>query len=405
MEAGNTLLYEVEAYVTNFISEQVPREYAYHDVQHTLNVVATVEQLGNAMNVTDMEQEILLLAAWFHDTGYDKGSMNHEERSCRYAREYLSQYNYLETNILQIEACIMATKMPHQPDSMLEKIMCDADMSHLGKKVYWDRCNLVRQELTMAKNIVMDTEEWLNFELRFLEGHRYHTKVAKNLFEKRKAKHIRQLKKQQRHLFEPEIVTVDDIFKKREKAEKRKRKLLKKKSSSPTPVSKQADTQEPISIAVLHNTFQTQAQLSSQADQKANFVIGINAIAVVISFALLLPNFETTPLLIVPTLLLLSVCLASILLAIFATRPSLPKRSFEMSNLPSVPAILQQKLPSNSSITIDQQVTYQKALLRDLSVQATGLLSKYRYLHLSYSVFLYGLIGVALAFVIAFLNF
>ena len=46
MEAENSLLLEVEAYVSNFISEQVPNEFAFHDIQHTLNVVEAVKEIG-----------------------------------------------------------------------------------------------------------------------------------------------------------------------------------------------------------------------------------------------------------------------------------------------------------------------------------------------------------------------
>ena len=106
MEAENSLLLEVEAYVTNFITEQVPRTYAYHDVQHTLNVVAAVSEIGERMGITEKEKQVLKLAAWFHDTGYDKGPTNHEERSCKYAAEYLLKQDYNEDDLKTIQEMI-----------------------------------------------------------------------------------------------------------------------------------------------------------------------------------------------------------------------------------------------------------------------------------------------------------
>lgn len=155
MESENSLLLEVEAYVTNFITEQVPKKYAYHDIQHTLSVVASTHEIGKSMALDETELEVIQLAAWFHDTGYDKGPANHEERSSKYAREYLQGHEYPEERIQTIEACIMATQMPHKPGTTLEKILCDADLSHLGQRTYWERCSRVRQELIQTRNLNM----------------------------------------------------------------------------------------------------------------------------------------------------------------------------------------------------------------------------------------------------------
>ena len=173
MEVEKSLLLEVEAYAANFITEQVPDQYAYHDVQHTINVVAAVKEIGEEINLSDREMDILVLAAWFHDMGYDKGSLNHEERSARYAEEYLSRTSFPEQDLEQIKGCIMATCMPHNPATLLQKVICDADLSHLGKKIYWDRCSRVRQELTLSKNIMMNEQECVDFELDFITKHRY----------------------------------------------------------------------------------------------------------------------------------------------------------------------------------------------------------------------------------------
>ena len=45
----------------------------------------------------------------------------------------------------------------------MEQILGDADMSHLGKRSYWDRCERIRQELQLTKGISMNDEEWVDF--------------------------------------------------------------------------------------------------------------------------------------------------------------------------------------------------------------------------------------------------
>ena len=125
MDVVNSLLIEVEAHVTNFITEHVDKKFAYHNIQHTLDVVNSTKQLSAAHNLHSKELELLLIAAWFHDIGYDKGPLGHEERSCNYAKTFLEKYDFEETDIKLIQNCIMATKMPQSPNTLFEKILCD----------------------------------------------------------------------------------------------------------------------------------------------------------------------------------------------------------------------------------------------------------------------------------------
>ena len=94
----------------------------------------------------------------------------------------------------------MATKLPFKPKDRLEEIMCDADLSHLGKSIYWDRCGRLRQELLMTRSILMSEQEWIKFELDFMGNHRYFTEPAIEMYKERKLKHIKQLLKQQQRL-------------------------------------------------------------------------------------------------------------------------------------------------------------------------------------------------------------
>jgi len=169
-----------------------------------------------------------LLAAWFHDTGYDKGAVNHEERSAMYARDYLSSQGYNPDNLRRIEGCILATKMPHTPKDLLERVICDADLGHIGQKVYWERCSKVRQEMALTRDIIMTDQEWVDFELEFMKKHHFHTPVAQELYIQRKQKHIRQLEKQKVRLNPHAAYTVDSISTiPNQKKKKKKKKELK----------------------------------------------------------------------------------------------------------------------------------------------------------------------------------
>ena len=109
------ILNATQEYIREFFDKTIPAEYVYHDLNHTINVVEAVRELGINMDVQAKELELLELAAWFHDSGYDQGAENHEARGADYAQAFLQQHNYPDSDIATIRQLIMATQMPYEP--------------------------------------------------------------------------------------------------------------------------------------------------------------------------------------------------------------------------------------------------------------------------------------------------
>jgi len=194
----NNLLLDVETYAVNFITRNVSKDFAFHDLQHTISVVEAADKIGKAMNLSEESLEILQIAAWFHDMGYDKGREGHEERGCEYAANFLQPFDYPADKLEKIQNCIRATHLNHPAETELEKIICDADLSHLGRRNYWDRCDRIRQELAVTRDNVMTDEEWVSFELGFMQAHSFNTPIAQELYGNRKVKHIQKLERRQK---------------------------------------------------------------------------------------------------------------------------------------------------------------------------------------------------------------
>lgn len=418
MEVVNSLLMKVEAYVTNFITEKVDKKFAYHNLQHTLDVVNATQQLGKAHSLHSKELELLSIAAWFHDIGYDQGPIGHEKRSAEYARTFLEEHDFAEANIKIIQNCIMATKMPQSPNTLFEKILCDADMSHLGKKIYWERCGRIRQELTLTKNTTMSEPEWIEFELNFIVNQKYHTAQANHLFEKRKKKHIRQLRKLNDRLHPKEVTSI----RKMEKQGKRKSKKKSKKDSNKNVEEIAIHNVEEISqlklgrgVETMYRTaYRTHVNLSSIADNKANIMLSINAIIISITISTLVPSFETNEKLQLPTIVLLTVCLGSIIFATLSTRPKITEGKVtrediinRKSNLLFFGNFYNMKLKDFDwgmmEMIKDSDFLY-STMTRDLYFLGIVLAKKYKYLRFCYSIFMYGLILSVVVFAYAFLK-
>ena len=420
MEIVNALLMEVEAYVTNFITEQVHKDFAYHNIQHTLDVVAASEELGEACQLNEKEMELLLIAAWFHDIGYDKGPIGHEERSSFYAKEFLEKRNYSETEIKVVQDCILATKMPQNPNTLVENILCDADMSHLGKKIYWDRCGRIRQELTLTRNTTMSEQDWVDFELEFISNHKYKTAAAQAIYFNLKQKHIRQLAKQKTRLNPlQEVLSMDEMASREKKKSKKK---TKKKSHPGEDVKKIAFSNiEEISqlklgrgVETMYRTaYRTHVNLSSIADNKANIMLSINAIIISITISTLVPNFDSNTKLIAPTIVLLIVCLASIVFATLSTRPKVTEGKVtredikkRKSNLLFFGNFYKMDLDDfhwgMTEMIKDSDFLY-STMTRDLYFLGIVLAKKYNYLRYCYNIFMYGLIIAVIVFALSFL--
>lgn len=410
--ANTNILTAVEEHITQFFKEKVPKKYVYHDITHTQDVVRSCRQIGLAFGLPIDDLENLQIAAWFHDTGYDKGPENHEERSWEYAAEFLKQYNLKPETLEVIKGCIKATKVPQRPIGLLQQIICDADLSHLGEKSYWMRTARVRQELIVTHNKLMTEDEWLEFELTFMLGQNYHTDVAKEMFQKRKMKHIVQLRKQQMRLNPEKANDVDEIFLfEKEEAQKEKRKSLEKKNKQDlghnVGVGRGVET-------MYRTTYNTHNNLSALADHKANLMLSINTIMISIVFSMLVPQLTGAPQLILPTIVLLTVCLTSIIFATLSTRPKVTTGEVTLddirnkrSNLLFFGNFYNMKLEDFQwgMMEMIKNPDFQySSMTRDLYYLGKVLAQKYRYLTFCYNIFMFGMILSVILFAMAFIT-
>ncbi|MBP1631614.1 MAG: metal dependent phosphohydrolase, partial [Bacteroidetes bacterium] len=173
----NSILNKIENHIRELYQKRSAVENIYHNILHTTEVVKVAAKIAEAEKLSKDETEILLIAAWFHDTGYfhcwfhDTGYFHcckgHEEQSSEYARDFLERENYPDEKILKIISCIKATQIPHSPNTKLEEIICDADLHHLGMNDIEERGEMLRKELEMKGIKKLSDIEWLKASLDF----------------------------------------------------------------------------------------------------------------------------------------------------------------------------------------------------------------------------------------------
>lgn len=184
---------DIQEIILDKLEKELPLYLYYHNVKHTVDVVTEVELIGWAEGCSDEEVLLLKTAGLFHDAGHTIGYDGHEALGCQLAREFLPQYGYSEEHIGKICDIIMATQMPPEPSSLLEKIICDADLDYLGRSDMIPVSNTLFKELKEQEKIG-SFNDWNKLQLKFISGHQYFTKTARSLREVNKQKQIERIR-------------------------------------------------------------------------------------------------------------------------------------------------------------------------------------------------------------------
>ncbi|NVJ89278.1 MAG: DUF2490 domain-containing protein [Flavobacteriaceae bacterium] len=107
----NNLLTSAEDYVLELLNNNLDKNYLYHDIAHTQRVVESSIELSEKQEVSEEEKENIVLAAWFHDTGFIENAINHERESVKIAKSWLAKQKVSNDRILVISNIILATKI------------------------------------------------------------------------------------------------------------------------------------------------------------------------------------------------------------------------------------------------------------------------------------------------------
>jgi predicted metal-dependent HD superfamily phosphohydrolase len=183
-----------EIAIKHKLESELPSDLTYHGLHHTMDVLQAGMMIAATEKVSEKDLHILRLAIWLHDSGFTATYRGHEEEGCNIARKLLPKYNISEKDIAVVCGLIMATKIPQTPDTLLEKIICDADLDYLGREDVFEIADTLYVEIKRHIN-KMSEEEWNSLQISFLEAHQYFTKYAKKHRGPAKLKYLNKLKK------------------------------------------------------------------------------------------------------------------------------------------------------------------------------------------------------------------
>ncbi|WP_369998174.1 HD domain-containing protein [Winogradskyella sp.] len=179
----------IKKHVLRTLEEKLPRYLKYHSVEHTKYVLKKATYIALKEEVSGHDLFLLKIAALYHDIGFIKSNIEHEAIGCEIARSELPSFHLSEIDIETICGMIMATKIPQEPKTHLEKILADADLEYLGTKHFNTVSELLFQELKHY-NPNLTRNEWNAIQINFIKHHEYHTKFCQRYKSYSKRKHL-----------------------------------------------------------------------------------------------------------------------------------------------------------------------------------------------------------------------
>lgn len=388
-----SILQKAKDYVETLFKDKLSSVYFYHNFIHTTYTVNKAEEIMKNTPVAAEDQEKVLMALWFHDTGYVQCANNHEEEGVKIVKDFLQKENYPDQYIEDVSQLILATKISYSPQNLMEQIVKDADCSHFASHDYNDIADALRKEWELTNVRCFSNDEWNAGNLDMLKNkHQFYTDYAKQNWQPLKEKNIKKITKK--------LEREDD-----------------KKESSDTKKDKEKETKPDRSVDTLFRvTLSNHTRLSDIADSKANILLSVNAIIISVCLSVLVPKLDTpkNSHLIIPSFILLLSAVLTIIFAILSTKPNVTKTRFTLQDVAdrkvnllffgNFNRMIFSDYQDAMNILIKDRDYIYDSMVKDLYYLGKVLDRKYRLLSITYQIFMVGIVISVLSFGYAFLS-
>lgn len=184
----------ISQFILQELTAKLSPQLTYHGVHHVLDVLNVCNEYIERLGIGAKDAELLRVAALTHDIGFVHDHRDHEARGAAMIREILPIYGFTPRELDKLAGLIMATKVPQQPKTELEKIICDADLDYLGRADFEPISETLFQELQNL-NLLHDRRTWDEIQVKFLTSHTYHTDFARQNRQPQKAQRLEEIKR------------------------------------------------------------------------------------------------------------------------------------------------------------------------------------------------------------------
>jgi predicted metal-dependent HD superfamily phosphohydrolase len=391
------------------ISDQAIRLYQanaddrlfYHNLAHTNRLLDAINKLQAHYQLDDKNLFIVSSAAWLADLEIiNSGSISHEIKTTAFTEKFLESQGMETALIDEIKNCILVVSKQRPAVSLNEKIICDAGSFYFGSASFAIYNKLMRREIEAFTQVNFRGVEWRDKTISMLENHQYLTEFCQSLLNRGKQDNLQSLiriqekKQNQKYRSDGKFQSSDDSS---------------DTAGHPTKTKHHLRGVE----TMFRNSSSNHMRLSVMADNKAFIMISVNSILISVGIGLIIGKFVLINKLFIPTVLLLTVNVITIIYSVLATRPGVMKGTFTREELDNKTVDLLffgsfYKMPLEEykygmkQMMDDSDFLY-GTIIKDIYLQARTLGRKFRLLRYSYNIFMYGMAFTVLVYIASFL--
>ena len=381
-----------QQYVLNLFNQKNDARLVFHTYRQTMEIVKAVNSLSQSNGSTASEWETAALAAWFSNVGYLFEYQNPEPRAVEKAEKFFSAHpQFPADNVAKVIETIKALFNDQAMRTKEGQLLSDAvNAVHFGSS-FLENSPLMRLEQELLVNRHFTKDEWEAYQVQLLLGVRFFTSPAK---------------------LTHEPIVAHQMLALKERQDKRKRKEQPQKQQGDKKIQGLKDRLSPGAQTFFRTNYRTHINLSAIADQKANIMISVNAIliSVMISVISYRNMTETNPAVLMPVVIFLVTGLSSLIFAVLAARPKVT--SFINDSTPIEQA--KRNLMFFGNFTALKMERYEQLMdevfrdsdllycnmTRDLYNLGKVLDRKYKFLSISYNIFMVGFVATVLLFMV-----
>ena len=374
----------------------------FHNLSHAVRLLESAHQMSCHYRLDEKNHFILCCAAWLYDLEMiASGTPERELNNAAFTEDFLRKLSVEEVTIREIVECILSNSPGHLPASLNEKIFCDALQYYFGSENFLHYHNLLRREKEVYSGKKISGNEWRALTISLLSQQEYHTDYCQSRLNDQKAENLKR------------ITSVQDKKEKQKHADPVRGKLKPIRAGLSYPAWKHKSRHHLSGVeTVFRNASANHLNLSVMADNKAFIMISVNSILISIGVGLIIGKLVLIPKLFIPTVVLLSVNVATIIYSVLATRPGIMHGKFTREGVDNKTVDLLFfgnffKMPladfeyGMRKMMDDDDFLYGN-LIRDIYAQGKTLGRKFRLLRISYNLFMYGMAITVGAFVLSF---
>lgn len=392
----NSILSVAKEHVLQLFNQHNDNRLLYHNFQRTTQIAEAIERIGTGNSMDTEICEIASLAAWFYATGYLTQYDKPEEPAINFAKDFLKTNQYPETKTQKVLSAIRSTQGNQAVETTEQQLLNDAINAYNATTHFFHHRPLLRLESELIQNRRLSNIEWNQIQLQELLQTRFYTAFGKSNYEPMIAQHILV----QRSRVEKDKLNQFQLVDEKEGQLKKFQGLEKRLPGSATQT-------------FFRTNYRNHINLSAIADNKANIMISVNAIliSVVISILSYQNISQRNPMVILPVVIFLVTGLSSLIFAVLSIRPKITSLNENSSTIEEakknivffgnfINLEVEQFEEAVDAVLRDGALLYGN-MTRDLYYLGKVLDKKYRYLTISYNIFMVGFIATVVTFLVA----